>query len=57
MFRAPCQLADIPFAELRTPTEQIDGRSANERLLARMSAVVSVLALVLAGIGIYGIVA
>lgn len=46
----------MPVLALRTMSRQIDARSANERLLASTSGVFGVLALVLAGIGIYGIV-
>jgi predicted permease len=48
---------NMPVLALRTMARQIDERTANERLLAMISTVFSVLALVLAGIGIYGIVA
>lgn len=47
---------NMPVLALRTMSRQIDARSANERLLASMSGVIGALALVLAGIGIYGIV-
>jgi putative ABC transport system permease protein len=48
---------NMPVLALRTMTRQIDERTANERLLAMISTLFGVLALVLAGIGIYGIVA
>jgi predicted permease len=48
---------DMPVLELTTMARQIEARSANERLLAASSAVFGVLALILAGIGVYGIMA
>jgi ABC-type antimicrobial peptide transport system permease subunit len=48
---------NMPVLALRTMARQIDERTANERLLAMISTVFGVLALILAGIGIYGIVA
>jgi predicted permease len=47
---------NMPVLDLQTLSRQIDARAANERLLASMSGVFGALALVLAGIGIYGIV-
>jgi hypothetical protein len=48
---------DIPVLGLRTLGGQIDARLVNERALAVMSIVFGVLALVVASVGIYGIVA
>lgn len=47
----------MPMLGLTTVARQIEERTANERLLATMSGVLGVLALILAGIGIYGVVA
>jgi ABC-type antimicrobial peptide transport system permease subunit len=48
---------DMPMLELSTIARQIDVRSTNERLLAAISGFFAGLALMLAGIGIFGIVA
>jgi ABC-type antimicrobial peptide transport system permease subunit len=47
----------MPVLSLTTLARQIDERTANERLLATISGYLGGLALILAGIGIYGIVA
>jgi putative ABC transport system permease protein len=47
---------NMPVLSLATMSRQIDVLAANERLLASMSGVFAALALILAGIGIYGIV-
>jgi predicted permease len=47
---------DMPVLDLTTLSRQIDTRAANERLLASLSGLFGALALVLAGIGIFGIV-
>lgn len=48
---------DMPVLELTTLERQIARRSENERLLAASSAFFGLLALILAGIGVYGITA
>jgi len=48
---------NIPVLELQTLGGQIDVRLVNERALAAMSIVFGVLALIVASVGIYGIVA
>jgi putative ABC transport system permease protein len=48
---------NMPVLSLTTLARQIDERTANERLLATISGYLGGLALILAGIGIYGIVA
>jgi predicted permease len=48
---------NMPVLGLATLARQIDDRTANERLLATISSYLGGLALILAGIGIYGIVA
>jgi ABC-type antimicrobial peptide transport system permease subunit len=47
----------MPVMDLTTMSEHIDARTANERLLATMSGFFAVLALIVAAIGIYGLVA
>ncbi len=47
---------NMPVLGLTLLTRQIDERTANERLLATISGLLGSLALILAGIGIYGIV-
>ena len=47
---------NMPVLDLRTASRDIDLRTANERLLATISGILGGLALMLAGIGIYGIV-
>jgi putative ABC transport system permease protein len=47
----------MPVLDIRTLARQLDEHTANERLLASMSGFFGALALILAGIGIYGIVA
>jgi ABC-type antimicrobial peptide transport system permease subunit len=47
----------IPVTDLTTVAAQIDARSSNERLLATMSGFFAALALCVAAIGIYGVVA
>jgi ABC-type lipoprotein release transport system permease subunit len=48
---------DLPLIDVRTQTEQIDAILANERLFAALTGAFGILALVLACIGIYGIMA
>ena len=48
---------DLPLVDVRTQTEQIDELLSHERLFAALSGAFGVLALVLACIGIYGIMA
>jgi predicted permease len=48
---------DLPLIDVRTQTEQIDATLSNERLFAMLTGAFGVLALVLACIGIYGIMA
>jgi predicted permease len=48
---------DLPLVDVRTQTEQIDEILSNERLFAALAGAFGVLALVLACIGIYGIMA
>jgi predicted permease len=61
MRRLPAEIAAIapqmPVMDLTTLAGHIDARTANERLLATMSGFFGALALVVAAIGIYGIVA
>jgi predicted permease len=47
----------LPVLELKALSQQIDQRLINERLLATLSGFFGALALLLAGLGIYGIVA
>jgi predicted permease len=59
--RLPSEIAavapQLPVIDLTTLEAQVDARSGNERLLATMSGFFGALALVVAAIGIYGIVA
>jgi predicted permease len=48
---------DIPLRDIRTQTEQIDATILQERLFATLTCAFGILALVLAAIGIYGIMA
>jgi predicted permease len=48
---------NLPLIEIRTMTQQIDSSLSNERIFARLTAGFGLLALLLAGIGIYGIMA
>jgi predicted permease len=48
---------DLPLVDIRTQTEQINSLLSDERLFAALSGAFGVLALVLACIGIYGIMA
>jgi len=48
---------DLPIFDVRTQVQQIDATMANERLFATLTAAFGVLALVLACIGIYGVMA
>jgi predicted permease len=48
---------DLPLTEVRTMQEQVQGTMANERIFAQLTSGFGVLALVLAAIGIYGIMA
>jgi predicted permease len=61
MQRVPAEIAAVapqmPVIDLTTVAAQIDARSANERLLATMSGFFGALALLVAALGIYGIVA
>jgi len=61
MQRLPAEIAAIapqlPVMDLTTMAGHIDARTANERLLATMSGFFGALALVVAAIGLYGIVA
>jgi len=45
---------DLPLIDVRTQEEQIDSTLSNERLFAALTSGFGVLALILAGIGIYG---
>jgi ABC-type antimicrobial peptide transport system permease subunit len=61
MQRLPGEIAatapQMPVMDLTTMAEHIDARVSNERLLATMSGFFGALALVVAALGIYGIVA
>ena len=48
---------DLPVSGVRTQTEQIDATISNERAFAALSASLGLLALVLAAVGIYGVIA
>jgi predicted permease len=48
---------NLPLIEVRTMTQQIDSSLSNERIFARLTGGFGLLALLLAGIGIYGIMA
>jgi predicted permease len=48
---------DLPLRDIRTQTEQIEDSISQERLFATLTAAFGVLALILACIGIYGIMA
>ena len=48
---------DVPLLDVRTQQEQIDDTTRNERIFASLTSGFGVLALVLACIGIYGIMA
>jgi predicted permease len=48
---------DLPLRDIRTQTEQIDATILQERLFATLTCAFGILALVLAAIGIYGIMA
>ena len=49
--------ANLPLMDVRTQQEQIEAKMRNERIFADLTAGFGVLALVLAGIGIYGMLA
>jgi predicted permease len=49
--------ADLPLLEVRTQTEQIDALLTTERIFAMLSSGFGLLALILASIGIYGVMA
>lgn len=49
--------ADLAITEVRTETEQIEAGLSQERLMASLAAVFGGLALILASIGIYGVMA
>ncbi len=48
---------DLPLVDVRTQTEQIDATMQQERIFATLTAGFGVLALILAGVGIYGLMA
>jgi ABC-type antimicrobial peptide transport system permease subunit len=48
---------DLPLRDVRTQTEQIDATVMQERLFATLTSAFGILALILAAIGIYGIMA
>jgi predicted permease len=48
---------DLPLINVRTQTEQIDATMQQERIFATLTAGFGVLALILAGVGIYGLMA
>ncbi len=48
---------ELPVFDVRTQMQQIDATTSSERLFATLTAVFGVLALMLASIGIYGIMA
>ncbi|HTU34478.1 MAG TPA: ABC transporter permease [Candidatus Acidoferrum sp.] len=48
---------DLPLVDVRTQTEQIDATMQQERIFAALTAGFGVLALILAGVGIYGLMA
>jgi predicted permease len=48
---------DLPLQEIRTQQEQIDASMQQERIIAALTASFGVLALVLASVGIYGVMA
>lgn len=47
--------SDLPIFDIRTQSEQIDQLLFNERLVARLSSLFGILALVLACVGLYGL--
>jgi predicted permease len=49
--------ADLPLQEIRTQQEQIDASMQQERIIAALTASFGVLALVLACVGVYGVMA
>ena len=49
--------ADLPLVDLRTQQEQIDASMQTERIIAALTASFGVLALVLACVGVYGVMA
>jgi predicted permease len=49
--------ADLPLQEIRTQQEQIDASMQQERIIAALTASFGVLALVLASVGVYGVMA
>lgn len=49
--------ADLPLVDLRTQQEQIDASMEQERIIAALTASFGVLALVLACVGVYGVMA
>jgi predicted permease len=49
--------SNLPLFSVRTQSEQIDGLLFNERLVARLSSLFGLLALLLACVGIYGLLA
>jgi predicted permease len=48
---------DLPLIDVRTMTEQIEGSLSGERMFAKLTSGFGILALVLASIGIYGMMA
>ena len=53
--RGIAQKLDLPIVEVKTETQQIDELLYQERLVAQLSSFFGILALVLASIGIYGL--
>jgi macrolide transport system ATP-binding/permease protein len=48
---------DLPVADIETQTQQIDAMLFQERLIARLASLFGLLALLLASIGLYGLLA
>ncbi len=48
---------DLPISDVRTQTQQIEATISNERAFAALSAGLGLLALILAAVGIYGVIA
>ena len=47
--------ADVPVSQVRTLSSQVDRSLVNERLIARLLSAFAVLALILAAVGLYGV--